>query len=372
MAEISADVRQGNEYLGRPCLDGPVPRVPQACCSVGQFVEGRRQEPPAKCGPIVISIVHHRTLSLALFAFNFLSPLVTSHRMGDHIDGNTDRRLYRAYPACCGSDRSGTKRLWRDDTNGRFRMIEIIPVGGIGEVNEGDDLAALLAEAIGEGEQALRPGDILVVTQKIVSKAEGRWVALATVDPSPEAVRLAERTRKDPRLVALILNESTAIVRAVPGVLITRHRLGLVMANAGIDRSNIGPGGEDRVLLLPIDPDGSAGRLRRALQARFGFAPPVVISDSFGRPWRYGVVAVAIGVDGLPALVDRRGERDRDARPLESTEVALADMIATAASMATGEGAEGIPAVIVRGLVVPDGTSGAAALVRAAEEDLFQ
>ena len=212
----------------------------------------------------------------------------------------------------------------------------------------------------------LREDDVLVVTQKIVSKAEGRFVELATVTPGAEAERLAAITHKDPRLIELVLSEAVAVVRAVPHVLITRNRHGHVMANSGIDRSNIGPGGEDRALLLPIDPDASADALRRAVGC------PVVISDSFGRPWRYGVTGVAIGASGLPSLVDRRGELDRDGRRLEVTQIGLADMIATAAALATGEGAESVPAVLIRGVVWPAGSLPASALVRPLEEDLFQ
>lgn len=250
-------------------------------------------------------------------------------------------------------------------------MIEIVPVAGIGEVRPGDDLPALLATALEAMGLAPAAGDVLVVTQKIVSKAEGRFVALGSVTPGAEAQRLAGVTRKDARLVELVLAESTAVLRAVPNVLITRHRLGLVMANAGIDRSNIGGGGDDRALLLPVDPDGSAARIASALgKGRAG--PAVVISDSFGRPWRMGVTAVAIGASGLPALLDRRGERDRDGRLLEVTQVAVADLLACAAALATGEGAEGIPAVLVRGYRFPAGGVPAAALNRPIDEDLFQ
>lgn len=244
--------------------------------------------------------------------------------------------------------------------------IEIIPLVEVGEVAPGDDLAALLSRALAAQGLSIGRGDTLVVTQKIVSKAEGRFVALDTVVPGPEALRLAEVTRKDPRLVELVLSESTAVLRAVPNVLVVRHRLGLVMANAGIDRSNIGPGMAERALLLPVDPDASAERLGRAL----GCA--VVISDSFGRPWRMGVVAVGIGASGLPALHDRRGERDRDGRMLEVTQVAVADLLASAAALATGEGAEGIPAVLVRGFAPAGTPCPAATLTRPLEEDLFQ
>lgn len=251
-------------------------------------------------------------------------------------------------------------------------MVEIIPITGIGEVLADSDLAAVLGDAM----EALRivpaPGDVLVVTQKIMSKAEGRWVDLQGVEPDDEAERVAALTRKDPRLVALVLAESSAVVRAAPHVLITRHRTGHVMANAGIDQSNLGPARPESALLLPQDADASAARLRDALAGRWAVAPAVVVSDSFGRPWRYGVVNVAIGAAGLPALVDRRGEPDRDGRRMEVTQVAFADMLASAAGVATGEGAEGVPAALVRGLKWTAADAPAAALVRPVEEDLFR
>jgi len=251
-------------------------------------------------------------------------------------------------------------------------MIEIHPLPAIGEVQPGDDLTKLLADAVRAAGIDPTGSDVLVVTQKIVSKAEGRFVDLATVTPGAEALRLAEVTRKDPRLVELVLAESQTVVRAVPHVLITRHRSGHVMANAGIDRSNIGPGESERALLLPIDADASAERLRTALGTIWMDPPAIVISDSFGRPWRYGVTCVAIGASGLPSLVDRRGDTDRDGRVLEVTQIALGDMIATAAGLATGEGAEGVPAALVRGLDWTAEAQPASALVRPLEEDLFR
>jgi coenzyme F420-0:L-glutamate ligase / coenzyme F420-1:gamma-L-glutamate ligase len=247
-------------------------------------------------------------------------------------------------------------------------VIEILPILGIAEVKPGDDLAVLINTALARNGLCLARPDILVVTQKIVSKAEGRFANLEDVVPGAEAKRLARIVRKDARLVELVLSESVNVVRAVPNVLITRHKLGFVMANAGIDRSNLGPDTRDQVLLLPTDPDASA----RVISDQCG-GVGVVISDSFGRPWRYGVVGVAIGCAGLPALIDRRGALDRDGRRLEVTQIALADMIATAASLVTGEGAESIPAVIVRGYRLPDDAaiSPARALVRPREEDLF-
>jgi len=249
-------------------------------------------------------------------------------------------------------------------------MIEIHPLGMIGEVEPGSDLVAILSGALLAAGLSVNGANVLVVTQKIVSKAEDRYVALDSVNPSEEALRLAKVTGKDPRLVELVLAESNAVVRAAPNVLITRHRCGYVMANAGIDRSNTGSGG--RVLLLPQNADVSAERLRQGLGLRFRSPPAVVISDSFGRPWRYGVVNVALGASGLPALIDKRGEPDRDGRPLEVTQIAFADMIASAAGLAMGEGDEGIPAALVRGAVWPAGSLPASALLRPLSEDLFQ
>ena len=251
-------------------------------------------------------------------------------------------------------------------------MIQLHPLSAIGEVVPGDDLARLLAQALNTAGLLPQRNDVLMVTQKIVSKAEGRFVELASVTPSPKAIELAAITRKDARFVELVLAESTAVVRTAPDVLVTRHRSGHVMANAGIDRSNMGPGGHDRALLLPLDADASAQRLRAALGEYWPQPPAVLISDSFGRPWRLGVVNVAIGASGLPALIDRRGEVDRNGRKLEVTQVALGDMIAAAGGLVTGEGAEGVPAVLVRGLRWEADDCPAAALVRPPAEDLFR
>ncbi|GAC1576414.1 MAG: coenzyme F420-0:L-glutamate ligase [Novosphingobium sp.] len=218
----------------------------------------------------------------------------------------------------------------------------------------------------------MQAGDIIVVTSKILSKAENRFAQLEDVVVSAQAAELAATTRKDERLVELVLTQSSDVVRAVPHVFITRHQFGLVMANAGIDQSNLGPGGPGRVLLLPEDPDASAATLRDEIWGLVGIAPAVVISDSFGRPWRNGVVAVAIGASGLPALLDRRGELDRQGRMLEVTQVALADMIASAAGLVMGEGAEGIPVALVRGFCAAGETCPAASLVRPVEQDLFR
>ncbi len=251
-------------------------------------------------------------------------------------------------------------------------MIQIYPLSAIGEVQPGDDLAGLLADAIRAADLIPAAADVLVVTQKIVSKAEGRFVDLAAVKPGREAIEIAVKTRKDPRLVELVLSESQAIVRAAPHVLVTRHKSGHVMANAGIDRSNIGPGRGENALLLPSDADESARRLHHDLRTAFDEPPAIVISDSFGRPWRYGVTCVAIGAAGLPALIDRRGDVDRDGRVLEVTQIALGDMIAAAAGLAMGECAEGVPAALVRGLTWEAEVQAASALVRPLKEDLFR
>lgn len=251
-------------------------------------------------------------------------------------------------------------------------MISIHPLVGIPEIAAGDDLAVLIRASMAEaGLLPVEANDVLVITQKVVSKAEGRSVDLASVEPSRQAVELAAKAKKDPRIVELVLRESSAVVRGVPNVLITRHRLGHVMANGGIDRSNVGPGQSEQALLLPADPDSSAADLRTALSDEGG-APAIIISDSFGRPWRHGVTGVAIGAAGLPALVDRRGDIDRDGRRLEVTQIALADQIATAAMLAMGEGAESVPVVLMRGLQLPAGELPAKALVRPLEEDLFR
>ena len=245
-------------------------------------------------------------------------------------------------------------------------MIQIHPLDAIGEVRPGDDLAVLLVGALAAAGLDPSAGDVLIVTSKIVSKAERRFVDLAEVAPSARATELAAVTRKDPRLVELALRESVAVVRAAPHVLIMRHRTGHVMANAGIDRSNLGPESGTRALLLPLDSDASAARLHAALGV------PILVSDSFGRPWRYGVTNVALGVAGLPALIDRRGEPDRDGRPMEVTQIAFGDIIAAAAGLVTGEGAEGVPAALVRGLDWSAAAVPASALIRPLAEDLFR
>ena len=250
--------------------------------------------------------------------------------------------------------------------------LTLTALRGIGEVSSGSNLAALIQRALEKGGLALTAGDVLVIAQKIVSKAEGRRVDLKDVIPSVRARELATLTQKDARLVELILAESSEVLRARPNVLIVRHRLGFVMANAGIDRSNVADAAGEQVLLLPLDPDASAAALRRALGAGTGIAVGVIISDSFGRPWRKGVVNIALGAAGVPALLDRRGEADRAGRRLEVTEVAIADALAAAAGLLMGEAAEGIPAVHIRGFNCLAPASNGQALIRPLEEDLFR
>ena len=243
-------------------------------------------------------------------------------------------------------------------------------LAGIPFVKAGDDLAALILAALREASLVLQHGDVLVLAQKIVSKAEGRTVDLTTVKPSDRAIALAAKTQKDPRLVELILADSTEVLRQRPGVIIVAHRLGLVLANAGIDRSNVA--GTDQALLLPLDPDRSAADVRRSLQAATGTDVGVMIIDSIGRAWRNGTIGTAIGVSGLPGLLDLRGRPDLFGRRLETTEVGLADELACAASLVMGQADEGRPVVLARGLEYGRRDGSARELVRAREKDLFR
>lgn len=242
-------------------------------------------------------------------------------------------------------------------------------------VAPGDDLASLLLAAIAAQDLVLDDGDVLVLAQKIVSKAEGRQVRLADVTASREAEVLAAETDKDPRIVQLILDESTEVVRKKPGVLIVRQALGIVGAHAGIDQSNIDHGdGEDdeSALLLPENPDASAARMHAELRRRTGRHVGVVISDSANRPWRLGTVGIAIGAAGIAALHDRRGGTDLFGRELKVTLINRADSLATAATLVMGETTERIPAAVVKGLEVETECGNAAEILRPLEEDLFR
>jgi coenzyme F420-0:L-glutamate ligase / coenzyme F420-1:gamma-L-glutamate ligase len=256
--------------------------------------------------------------------------------------------------------------------------LEVVAVPGVPLVGAGADVRALVVRAIRDAGIALLDGDVLVVTSKLLSRAEGRFVDLSSVAPSARAVDVARTVGKDPRLVELVLRESVAISRQAPGVLIVRHRLGFVVANAGIDASNAVPpdapaGSGPWALLLPDAPDASAAAIRARVEAEVGVGTRVgvVITDSFGRPFRMGTVGVAIGVSGLPPLWDRRGEPDLFGRTLEQTITALADQVAAVADLVAGQAAEGRPLVLVRGLRFDAVTQPASTLLRKPEEDLY-
>ena len=251
--------------------------------------------------------------------------------------------------------------------------LEVITLTGLPLIKAGDDLVELIASSLKLSRVNPRAQDVLVVAQKIVSKAEGRMADLATIKPSAQAIALAADVGKDPRLVEIILSESVRVVRARRGVLIVEHRLGFIMANAGVDQSNVAPeDGSAHVLLLPENPDRSAETLRRGLASLTGIDLPVVINDSFGRPWRQGTAGAAIGVAGLPALIDLRGRPDLFGRKLEFSIIGFADEIAAAASLLMGQADEALPAVLIRGLRWSASESTAASIVRSPGEDLFR
>ena len=253
------------------------------------------------------------------------------------------------------------------------REVTLTALSGIKLVEPSDDLGAITVAALRDNGLIPINGDVLVVAQKIVSKAEGRYVDVTTVQPSERAVALAAEVDKDPRFVEVVLSEAKRVVRHRPGLLIVEHRLGFVMANAGIDHSNVAASdGGERVLLLPVDPDASAQALRHHLIEVFGVGIGVIISDSFGRPWRKGTVGVALGAAGLPAFVDLRGRPDLFGRELLVTETGFADEIAAAAGLLMGQADEAIPMVLVRGLTWSAPDLPVAALIRPAEHDLFR
>ena len=255
--------------------------------------------------------------------------------------------------------------------SGTHAAVTLTALSGIPAILPGDDVATILAEALDATGLTPRDGDVLVVTHKIISKAEDRYRNLEDVTPSPRALVLAAATGKDAAFVEVILSESREVLRSRRELIITEHRSGVVMANAGVDRSNV-PGGRERVLLLPEHPDASSAALREALHERFGVDIAVVVSDSAGRAWRNGVVGLALGAAGLPALQDLRGRNDLEGRPLEVTQVGLADEIASAAELLMGEADEGRPAVLVRGVRWRESPVMAAALIRDRELALFR
>lgn len=246
------------------------------------------------------------------------------------------------------------------------RPLTVWPVSGIPEVQAGDDLAALIVARL---EEPLQDRDVVVVAQKIVSKAEDRVVALSSVTPSERAIEMGKEADKDPRIIELVLRESRSIVRWSRGVLISETHHGFVCANAGVDRSNAGA--PDAVVLLPVDPDASAGRLRDAIRHRTGTDVAVIVTDTFGRAWREGHVNVAIGVAGMPALKRYAGQFDPDGYELRVTEIALADEIAAAAELVMGK-LDRCPAAVVRGLELPESTETAQTYVRPKEKDMFR
>jgi coenzyme F420-0:L-glutamate ligase/coenzyme F420-1:gamma-L-glutamate ligase len=253
------------------------------------------------------------------------------------------------------------------------RRLQLSALPDLPWVEPGADLAALLLTAVERAGERLQDGDVLVLAQKIVSKAENRYAYLDDIEAGPRARELAVAVDKDPRLVELILRESTEVLRTRKGAIIVEHRNGYVHANAGIDQSNIESDPQrPRVLLLPEDPDASATRLRAELQARAGATVAVIINDSAGRAWRTGVVGFALGCAGFVPLENRIGTRDLFGRALEITEVAVADELAAAASFLMGQAAEGVPAVLIRGAALLPAETGSNALIRPREQDLFR
>ena len=259
------------------------------------------------------------------------------------------------------------------DLDRSLRTLTVSAVPGVPLVEPGDDLSAALVAALDRAGLVLRSGDVVVVAQKVVSKAQGRYAWLDEYTPSARARALAEATGKDPRLVEIILSESNEVVAHAPGLLIAEHRSGHVMANAGVDRSNIRhPPGRERVLLLPEDADAACEELKRAFDRHFGGHVAVLVSDSVGRPWRNGTVGLALGCAGLPALEDLRGRPDLYGRPLEVSLAGLADALAAAAALAMGEGDEALPLAVLRGARWQGSSAPARALLRPKAQDLFR
>ncbi len=263
--------------------------------------------------------------------------------------------------------------------------LTLTPLLGIPLIRHGDDLADILVSALQANDVELVDGDILVLTSKVVSKAEGRMVFLSSVTPGERARQLARQAEKDPRLVELMLQESNEVLRVRPGTIIVEHRLGFICANAGIDHSNVAPpetsegvtnlesaSPEDRVLLLPCDPNASSRAIREKIEVRTGKRIGVMIIDSHGRAWRIGTVGVCIGLSGIPAIVDQRGWPDLFGRTLRITLVGAADELAAAASLMMGQAAEGTPAVHVRGFPYPLREGSFRELLRPKEQDLFR
>jgi coenzyme F420-0:L-glutamate ligase/coenzyme F420-1:gamma-L-glutamate ligase len=252
--------------------------------------------------------------------------------------------------------------------------LTLLALAGIGRIAPGEDLGVRVLAAAGEAGIALADGDVLAVAQKIVSKAEDRYAVLDEVVPSARATELGTICGKDPRVVELVLAESRAVLRAVPGLIVVEDRRGLVLANAGIDRSNVEPDarGRERVLLLPVDPDASAAHLRARVRELAGVDVGVVIVDSVGRAWRLGTIGTAIGASGMPGLLDLRGTPDLHGRALQITAVGYADELASAASALMGQAGEGLPVVLIRGARLARRDGSARELQRPLDQDLFR
>ena len=254
-----------------------------------------------------------------------------------------------------------------------MKKLELIALEGIPLIEEGDDLVEIILSAIKRNKISLSNGDVLVVAQKIISKSEGRYASLNDVKPSQQAIDLSIETDKDPKLVQLILNESKEVVRYRKGVIVVENILGLIHANAGIDRSNIkSDSNNPRVLLLPEDPDKSATELREGILKQTNKKIGIIINDSSGRAWRNGIVGIAIGSSGAEVLSDLKGNLDLFGNTLEVTEVGKADEVASAASLLMGQGKEALPVVLIKGLTESEDLNGAKALIRKSSEDLFR
>ena len=249
--------------------------------------------------------------------------------------------------------------------------LVLTPIPNIPLISHGDDLAEFIRNGLNEAPIELQDGDVIIIAQKIVSKSEGRIVNLAEVEPNSVAVELAQTTEKDPRLVELILQESSRVVRARPGLIIVEHKLGFISANAGIDSSNVGKG-EENVLLLPIDPDKSADAIRKSLQAQTNTKVAVLIIDSHGRAWRTGTIGITIGLSGLPGIVDLRGQEDLFGRQLQATIIGTADELAAGASLVMGQANESSPVVHARGFPYPLEDGSLSDILRIREQDLFR
>ena len=253
-----------------------------------------------------------------------------------------------------------------------MNTVQLIPVSNLPLIRPGDDLAGLIIEALQQAAVTLTGADIVVIAQKIVSKAENRFVHLSEVTPSAQALELADLTGKPAAQVEVILWDTAEIIRARPNLLVVEHKLGFISANAGVDHSNVGPG-TDVLLRLPADPDASAQTIRQGLSERLGVNPPVLIIDSHGRPWRFGTVGVTIGLSGLAPVDDLRGTPDLFGQPLQHTDVGFTDQIAAAASLLMGQAAEGCPVVIVRGLpFILNEQATAADVLRPKATDVFR